>query len=749
MFIKNLLRRKFRTLLTVIGIAIGVTAIISLGAFADGLNTGYSSMLQGSKADLVLSQPNAFDISYSSVDEELGESLLAAPEVDEVSAMLQGFTQAESEPFFFVFGYPSGSFVLERFHLVEGNGLESREAASTRGNPILLGSAAAEVLNKKIGDSLRITSSVFRIIGIYQTGDAFEDSGAVMNLRDAQDLLGKQRQVSIFYIRLKDPSLRERFIERVSRQWPDFSISGIEEFAEQQTMGDLLKGYVWAIGGLAIIIGGVGMMNAQLMSIMERTREIGVLRAVGWTSWRVLWMILMESISVCILGGVLGFGFGYFLISALSRSTVILGLSTGNIGSELITQAFTVVLILGLVGGLYPAWRASRLQPVEALRYEGGSSGSRIRRLPIGGMAVQSLWQRSTRTLLTLGAIGLTVGAIMSIEGVVNGASAQMTDMMSETNVEVMLRQADISDTSLSAIDEKDAAKIAALPEVESVSGIVFTGLMLPEQGSFFILQGYVPNDFAIRRFRIVEGETLSSNHQIILGKAIADALNKQPGSTLELSGYRYRVVGIYESKIGWEEMGGVVSLRDAQTFTGKPRKSTMYAVKLKDPNQAEKVVEYINKNFPSVHAALTSDFVSQMPDMQTSDSMVGAISVVAILVGGIGVLNTMLMSVFERTREIGVLRALGWRRRRILGLILREASLLGVLGGLAGIGLALLMVYLLQNSPMIGSAIEPVWDLTIFARAISVAFLLGIIGGIYPAFRATRLLPIEALRYE
>jgi ABC-type lipoprotein release transport system permease subunit len=748
-FIKNLIRRKTRTLLTMLAIGIGVAAIIALGAFANGLESGYSSMLTGSKADLIISQPDAMDISYSSVDDSIGDELLASPEVAEVSGMLQGFAQAEDEPFFFVFGHPEDSFALGRFQIIDGVDLNDREAVKQRGKPVLLGSAAAEVMEKSVGDTMRMTDSSFRIVGIYETGDAFEDSGALLNLPDAQELLGKPRQVSVYYIRLKDPSLEERFLQRVERRWPDLEVSGLEEFGEQQMMQDFLRGYMWAIGGLAIVIGGVGMMNSQLMSVFERTREIGALRAVGWSSGRVLRMILMETISVSVLGGILGAGIAWVLISALSTSTVVLGLSTDYISSDLLLQALIVVAVLGLVGGLYPAWRASRLQPVEALRYEGGSGGGKIRRLPVGGLATQSLWQRPTRTILTLSAIGLTVGAIMALDGVMRGMMVQFDTMFLGTNSEIMLRQADVADTSLSAIDQRVGAKIAAMPEVSHVSGSVMTAVMMPEAGGFFILQGFAPNELSIQRFTIINGRPLTSNHQIILGGTVAEALNKKAGDTIDLSGVRFRIVGIYESGVSWEELGGVITLRDAQSFMGRPRKVTMYAVKLNDPDQAEAIVDEINQQFPEVHATLSGDFLEQMPDMESSDAMMSAISFLAIVIGGVGVLNAMLMAVYERTREIGVFRALGWRRFSILSMILREALLLGLLGGFAGIALAIGLVYMLQMIPAVGSMLTPLWEPDIFIRAIGVALALGLAGGLYPAFRATRLEPIEALRYE
>ena len=747
MVIKNLLRRKTRTLLTIVGISIGVAAIIGLGVLAEGLEAGYSSMMSGSKADLVISQPNSFDVSMSSVDETVGEDLAVMPEVAAISGMLQGWSQTEGEPFFFVFGYPQDSFILGRFQIVDGVPLDDRSAKKVRGKPLLLGSSAAEVMEKNTGDTVRLMDTVFRVVGIYETGDAFEDSGAILNLYDAQEVIGKQRQVSVFYIQLKDPNLSDRFITRVERKYPDLSISGIEEFADQQIGDDMIQAYVWVIGGLAILIGGVVMMNAQLMAVFERTREIGVLRAVGWSSNRVLRMILAESLLVSLLGGLLGAGLGWLLLYALSQETVMLGLASTDVSTEVLLQALIIVVILGLVGGLYPARRAAKLQPVEALRYEGGSAGSKVKRLPFGGMAVQSLWQRSLRTLLTVITIGLTVGSILALDTIMSGMQVAMTDMFGET--EIMIRQADISDTSLSAMDERIGKRMAAWPEVRSVSGLVFTAFMLQEEGAIFILLGYPPNEYAVQQYTIVDGERLKGNRQIIIGRMMADLLNKEVGDTIELSGSRFRVVGIFESDVSMEEMGGVTTLRDAQVLAGRPHKVTMYAVKLNDSSQATEIVNKINTEIPDVHAAISGEFAEQMPDFESSDMMINGISFMAIFIGGVGVLNTMLMAVYERTREIGVLRSLGWRKRHILGLILREAILLGLLGGATGIFIALGLNALVSLIPSYGEIITPIWELEMLTRAIGVALLLGVLGGLYPAYRATLLQPVEALRYE
>lgn len=746
---KNLLRRKGRTGLTVLGISLGVSAIIALGTMAQGLEEGYGSMLGGSQADLVLSQPDAIDITYSSLDEGYVDLMQAMPEVAEASGMLQTFLPAENAPYFFVFGYEPDSFVISRFNIIRGVGLDDLAASRSRGRPALLGSTATEVLDRDVGDTVRLGDTVFRVVGVYETGDAFEDSGAVLSLQDAQVVAGKARQVSLVYVQLTDRSLQERLETRVARLWDDLALSTTDDFANNQLMGDTLQASVWAIASLAIVIGGVGMTNAQLMAVFERTREIGVLRAVGWSRRRVMSLILGESMIVGLLGGLLGLLLGWLMLLASADVFSSFGADPSNLPPGVLVQALGTVILLGMIGGIYPAWQASRLQPLEALRYEGGSSGGDVRRLPIGGMAVQSLWQRSGRTLLTLSAIALTVGAVMAMDAIIAGTAESMTSMATSAGSEIVIRQADVADTSLSAIDQRLASRIAALPGVRSTSGMVLTALLDPASQSFLIVLGYSPNEYSIQRFNMVEGQRISGNHQIMLGSVYAEAASKDVGDTLEISGARFRVVGIYETGIGWEEMGGVVSLRDAQTLTGRPNKVTLFSLKLERPTDAPALVDTINQQFPELHAALAGEFVEQMPDMESGEAMLNAISSLAILVGGVGILNTMLMAVLERTREIGVLRTMGWRKRRIIGMIMNESLILSVIGGIAGLVLAFLLVNLLTQLPMVGAAFEASWSAGVFLRAGLVALGLGLIGGLYPAYRASGLQPVEALRYE
>jgi putative ABC transport system permease protein len=160
-------------------------------------------------------------------------------------------------------------------------------------------------------------------------------------------------------------------------------------------------------------------------------------------------------------------------------------------------------------------------------------------------------------------------------------------------------------------------------------------------------------------------------------------------------------------------------------------------------------VAAAIDRRFPEARASLSSEFAQSANDLQTTMAITDVIRMLAIIVGGIVVTNTMIMSIFERTREIGTLRALGWSGQRILWQILQESLYLCLLAALFGCILGVGLLSGLASLPAVSRYLQPFWSVQTFALAIAIALILGILGGLYPAWRASRLQPVEALRYE
>jgi putative ABC transport system permease protein len=217
-------------------------------------------------------------------------------------------------------------------------------------------------------------------------------------------------------------------------------------------------------------------------------------------------------------------------------------------------------------------------------------------------------------------------------------------------------------------------------------------------------------------------------------------------GESVNVLGSRFRVTGIYETGVAFEDSAMVISLREAQALFGGPHKVGFLGIALRDPRQVDSVLIELEERFPEVSVSRTAEFADSLPDFRAMDAMIGAISFLAVLVGGIGMMNTVFMSVFERTREIGVLRALGWRKGRVLGMIMKESLLLSAVGGVVGI---LLGVGLGNLFPLLLAYLEPFYSGELLVRALVLALALGAIAGLYPSWWASRLDPLEALRYE
>jgi len=750
MVFKNLLRRKTRTLLTVLGIAVGVAAVVALGAMAEGFVANYTDLISGSGADLLVMQADAMDVAFSAVDLTVGGRIAAMPDVAEVDGVVYGWLTTGEMDFFVVFGHEPRSRAIAHFRVVEG-------APLTGGRQILLGRAAAEALDKSVGDTMRIYGIPYQVVGIFETGQGLEEGSGVISLEEAQRLFNKRRQVNAFQVYLRDIERLEAVQARIEKLFPKLSASRAKDYGLQQDWLTMVKGLAWGVALIAIVVGGLGMMNAMMMAVFERTREIGTLRALGWRRSQVLKMILGEALALSGAGGALGIALGIALSRAVARSPAMGALLAGRYTPSLFVQALFTALLLGTIGGLYPAWWGANLQPVEALRYEGGARESKIQNPKSGfpfsilhfpSSVFRELWRRRLRTLLTMGGIGVGVAAVVALNAMGEGYIKQLNRMSSAGGSDLMLRQADVADTSLSTIDERIGRAIAGMPQVEAVTGMVL-GIVSSEELPFFVVWGLDPAGRGIRQFPLVEGRYIQRPNEIILGHTAARMFKKEVGDTLQIYNNRYRIVGIYESGVALEDGAGVIDLREAQRLFGKPRQVSYYQIKVRDRADVEFVRRTIEQRFPEVLVSLSTEFAENTHDIQTLQEFVGAIAFIALLVGGIVVTNTMIMNVYERTREIGTLRALGWRRRMILGMMLRESLLLSLLSGVVGVLMGVGLSELAGRAPMAEAFVQAVYSPRLFAQAMGLALLLGALGGLYPAWRAARLSPAEALRYE
>ena len=746
LMMRSLFRRKVRTLLTAIGITIGVTAIVALGAMAEGLRTGYMAMFSGSGADLVLMQRGAYDVTLSAIDEKTIEQIAAEPNVSAVTGMLVANTTASNLPHFYLFGYDPASFAIKRFKIVEGAGLDAVHRAAAANREVLLGKTASEQFKATVGGVLRLGGSAFRVAGIFETGNGFEDGGVVVSISDAQKLLQKSRQVSAIQVKLQDTQQVDQVRARLERAFPRLIVSQSSQVANQQQIIDVLRGVALGISLLAIIIGGVVMTNTAMMGVFERVHEIGTLRALGWSRRRVLLMVLGESMLLGAAGGAMGCLISAVLVGVAGQS-ITTSYLRGSLTLPLLAQGMLTAIILGTVGGIYPAGWAAHLLPIEAMRYEGGVSlNSRITNIRFE--VLRTLLRRRTRTILAVIGVSMSLAAVAALGGLMEAAITEFNERFSAGNMDLVVRQQDVTDMAFSTIDERVGRQMAALPGVQSIAGSI-TGIQTSQEIPYLIVMGYAPHESLMLHFRIVEGRGLSGNREMIIGRLAADAIKVHVGSVVRLGEVAFRVVGLFETGMSWEESIGVIALRDAQALYGKPHQVTFYSIKLTDPQQADRVIQSIHAQFPDLLVARSSEFTESLPDFQSMSGMMLAVSLLAIVVGGIGLLNTMIMTVFERTREIGTLRALGWRRRKVLINVIKESLVISLAGAVIGLLLAAAFSLLLQQIPMFGSILAITFSPGLLLRTVIVAVCLGVVGGLYPAWRASNLSPVEALRYE
>ena len=366
--INNVMRRKARTLLTLLGISLGVAAIVALVSFSIGLKSNALDIMGKVAGDItVMEEGQMFTMSSLSEDtmrkiENISGVQMVAPTVM-LMDLSKGFNNLGTEARG-VNPDMEQRFSSNSWDIIDGRPLRSAEEFNAMAGVVL-----ADQLDLKVGQTIEYMGHDFKIVGILTFGNTLLDQAYYINIKTAREIAKRPSDyVNMIRVKVSKPGTEEEVAKRINLTVPGAEARSSEVMSEQvgEFLG-IIEKVTWAISALAAIVGGVGIANTMLMSVIERTKEIGVFKAVGWSNSDVMRIILVEGLLLGFLGGVIGVFLGFVALIVVQDQ--VPGFA-GQITPLLIGEAMGFAMSLGVIGGIYPAYRAANLDPVVALKAE-------------------------------------------------------------------------------------------------------------------------------------------------------------------------------------------------------------------------------------------------------------------------------------------------------------------------------------------------------------------------------------------
>jgi putative ABC transport system permease protein len=366
---KNVFHRPVRTILTTVGLAVAISAVVILVGISWNFENSFLAIYNTKGIDLVVVRAGNSNQLSSSLDIKLGDQLRKIDGVVDLGPSLVDTVAFEDKNLVSVLvdGWIPESILFRGVRIIAGRALKLDDKKA-----VLLGRVLALTLDKKAGDSVQIAGEPFQVVGIFESDSWFENGSLTIPLATLQNLMGRENQVTGFLIqaRQSDPEFIATLRKRI-----ESTITGVAATpARDHVMGDtqirLARAMAWTTAAVALTLGSVGMLNTMLMSIFERTREIGILRAVGWKRSRVLALILGEALVIAFLGTALGMFLAVLGLRLLTLAPTARGFIDPNLPPIVLVIALIMGVGLSVLGGLYPAVRAAALEPTEALRHE-------------------------------------------------------------------------------------------------------------------------------------------------------------------------------------------------------------------------------------------------------------------------------------------------------------------------------------------------------------------------------------------
>jgi putative ABC transport system permease protein len=797
--LKGLLARPVRTLLTTLAIVLGVAMVSGALTLTDTMRGGADGLTHAAYdgTDAVVTGKTAFAVDSTdyttrrpTVDASLLERVRDVPQVaaavgdinDEAKIIARDGKPAGDGPYFGV-GFDSRTKAAKDttpFRLDEGRW-------ATGPGEVVIDASTADKEDYGVGSTVRIAAhgaaKDYEVVGVARFGTVKSlgvATAAVFDLRTAQELFGKAGRYDSILAVGKDGAsgadVRKAVTAAVgsdaqvmtAKEQDRFTLDGLKMFISIITVVLIVFGFV------AILVGAFTIFNTLSITVAQRSREFGLLRMVGAGRRQVLTSVLVEALAIGVLASLMGLGAGFGIAKGLDAVFTSMQIDLPEAGMVFATRTVIVAMAVGvlvtLAAGLLPAWRATRVPPVAALRE--AAPGSEKVRLParfirllasvigrvaerVGGsagrLARRNAMRSPGRTAVTASAMMIGVALVTLVTVVAQGLRDSTTGALDRrVDATHVVTGAD----GWSATDPAVAKALARTPGVLGVTAVRQDGALAFGQkevvnsvdpktvGGLFTFDWADGNDRVLTSLPAdgaIVDEGWAKEQELAVGDRFS--ITSPKGNDLALT-----VKAIEESPVIDAFALGPITISQA-AFERSFESRVNYLTFAKADAGAD--LSRVFAAHPDAKAQTKAAYKEQTTtDIDSMLAIFYVLLALAVIVSLFGIVNTLVLSTFERTRELGMLRAVGMSRRQVRRMVRHESIITALIGAGLGIAAGLGLAYA-ATSALADEGLSFAVPAGSLIALVVVATIAGVLAAILPARRAARLDPLTALAYE
>ncbi len=365
-------------------------------------------------------------------------------------------------------------------------------------------------------------------------------------------------------------------------------------------------------------------------------------------------------------------------------------------------------------------------------------------------LILTNLGRHRVRTGVSIAGIAFSVAAMLTVVTILQGAVGMFAGLLSADS-ELVVFERNVSDLFFSSVPDAAVARIRGWSAVAHANPVLF-GVVSSLDHPIITCFGVTPDDSRLTKAAWLAGDRTAfgrAANQVVLGERAAEFLHARVGSRIAVGHGIFEVIAILRTSNGFEDGGVFMPLGEAQDFFHKQGTSSVVTVKLRNKEELAAFKQRVKEQYPNLIALENTEFDRSYSQFRILKATAWAVGCCGLLLGGLGVANTMIMSVFTRIREIAILRVNGFSNAQVAGIIFGESGIISLAGALVGIVLGIAAIYTLKLIPALHGYVNADLEPWVVVAVLLLACCTGLAGALYPAAYAMRVRAVEALRFE